>query len=193
MSMWDYVGGGALGESVAGAIGDLWNGITGKTGADAALDAGRIQAAQQDKIIKLFQPFADAGTAMLPQYVSDSSVQGYGKNIGDIINSGALNSLIQQRQDAATSYMAARGLRRSGDAVRQAANIPADLTMQLEQELARRRAGVVNTGVGGIQGAASGLEGVGQALAAGKLGAAQAQAQGFQNLLSIGGILAGVA
>lgn len=122
---------------------DAFNSFTGKSGADSAKEAAEIQAAQQQKVYELFQPYAEAGKAQLPRLATDATVQGYGNNIGDILNGGALNPLIKERQDAATAYMSARGLRRSGSAVREAANIPAGLSMQIEAELNRRRQSLV--------------------------------------------------
>lgn len=164
----------------------------GNTGADAANAAAQVQAQQFEKVFQLFKPYADTGAAMLPNTVADSTTAGYGKNIGDILNSGTLDPLIRERQDAATAYFAGRGLRRSGAAGRAAADIPADLAMSLESELARRRQGVVQTGLGGAQQAGGALTGIGQALGGGILGAQQAKTQGMQNIASIGGILGGI-
>jgi len=175
---------------VGEVFGDVVDGITGQTAADAAKRSGYQQADQFNKIYDLYKPVADAGRAQLEPLSAGATAAGYGQNIGDILNSGALQPMIQDRQNAATSYMAAHGLRRSGAAVREAANIPSDLAMQIENELNRRRQSIAGIGQTGNAGASGALEGIGSSLAGGTLGQAQAQSQGIGNILQLGGMAA---
>jgi hypothetical protein len=165
--------------------GGYFDAFSGKTGAEASKEAAQLQAEQFQKIYDLYKPFTEAGIAQLPQLAKDATAQGYGQNIGDILNTGALDPLIKQRQDAATNYFASRGLRRAGVAGKTAAQIPADLSMQIEQELERRRQSIAGLGQTGSQGSAGALQGIGSALAGGQLGAAQSSAQGAQNVVGI--------
>jgi hypothetical protein len=173
-------------------MGGFLGSLTGSNGRKAAKKAAAVQAQQFQQIMGMYKPIADAGTAQIASLTSDATAQGFGSNIGDILGGGALDELIRERQDAATGYMAARGLRRSGAAAQQAADIPAELAMQIEGELNRRRQALYAGGAAGVNGMAGGAEGVGAAKASGYYGAAQAGAQGAQNILGIGKALMGL-
>lgn len=88
---------------------------------------------------EFFMPSFEAGQRQLPILEESATAEGFGSNIGDILSGGALDPLIAERQRAADAQMSARGLRRSGAAIEEAANIPAELGLQIEGELNRRR------------------------------------------------------
>lgn len=180
----DFSAGGTI-QSLADPL-DLF-GVRAQKAADKS---AAQQQAQFDKIISLYQPSVDAATRQYPFLEESATAEGYGNNIGDILKGGSLDPLIKDRQDAATNYMAARGLRRSGAAVREAANIPTDLAMQVEQELTRRRQSLAGQGQTGMAQTSNALNGIGMAQAGATLGGQQIQAQNRNNALGlIGGIL----
>lgn len=73
------------------------------------------------------------------------TLQGFGQSINDILSpTGALAPLIQERQQAATNALGAAGLTRSSVAAEQAAAIPFETALQLENLLFGRQAGVAN-------------------------------------------------
>jgi hypothetical protein len=176
--------------------------------ADASRDAAKMQADYGQKVLDLYKPYVDAGANQLPELENSATLGGYGNTLSQILGiaktpgpsgvgssigsilspnrqtSGGnfLQPLIDARQQAATSYFAARGLRRSGAAGKAAADIPTDLALQIESELNRRRQAIAGAGQTGVQGSAGTLTGIGEALAAGRLGVAQAQAQGAQGI-----------
>ncbi len=174
-----------------GWVSDLAKSFTGSKQSDAAQEAAGIQAGQYQQIIDMQKPFVDAGVAQLDPLADSATAQGYGQNIGDLLNGGALAPLIKERQDAATNYFAARGLRRSGAAGREAANIPTDLSMQIESELNRRRQSLAGVGQSGVNSSSGALEGIGASLAGGQLGAAQASTNGVNNMIKIASLFMG--
>jgi len=150
------------------------------------------------------RPFAQAGLGALPGLQAGATLGGFGQNIGDIFQSGALNPLIAQRQRSAESALGRAGLTRSGAAARSAADIPADLAFQLENLLFGRTAELAGLG----QGAAGGIANIfgtestnianilqAQAEAQGStvLAQQQAQAAGQQQTGGLlGGLLGGI-
>ena len=171
------------------SIGDTVKGFSGQTGAEAAIEAGELQAAEARASREMFAPIIEAGIEQIPELARGATVEGFGQNIGDILNGGALDPLIAERQRASEAALSQAGLRRSGAAASEAARIPADLSLQIEGELNRRRQSIAGQGQTGA-GASSGLSTqIGQALAGGQLGAAQSQAQGAQNTAGLIGTL----
>jgi hypothetical protein len=160
--------------------------ITGQAGAEAATEAARIQADELGASRELYRPFIEAGAEQLPFLQDSATAEGYGSNIGDILYSGALDPLMAERQRAATAALSSAGLRRSGAAAVEAAKIPADLSMQIESELNRRRGAISQQGVQGANQYSNISQMIAEALAGGKLGAQQSRAQGTQNILDIG-------
>lgn len=173
------------------SIKGLLGGFSGQAGAEASLLGAQLQANEARLAREQFTPIIEAGIAQIDPLARSATVGGFGENIGDILGGGALDPLIAQRQRAADAQFSARGLRRSGAAGKAAADIPADLAFQIESELNRRRQSIAGQGQSGA-GQSAALSGqIGQALAGGQFGAAQARAQGSQNVVSAGvGLLA---
>ena len=181
------LGGSGLFDSLPGV--GMIDDLTGKSGAEAALYAADLQAKQFQKLYDLYKPIVEAGQQQLGPLAQSATVQGFGNNIGDILNSDSFSALRDQRQKTATQQLSQAGLRRSGYAGKAAANIDTDLALQIESELNRRRQAILSGGQTGINGAGGALQGIGSSLAGGQLGAAQSNAQGSQNLMAIGGAL----
>jgi hypothetical protein len=171
------------------SIGDTIKGFSGQTGAEAALASSQLQAGLAREQMELFRPMVEAGIAQIPELARGATAEGFGQNIGQILQGGALDPLIAERQRAAEATLSARGLRRSGAAAQAAADIPADLALQVEQELTRRRQSIAGQGQTGAGAQAQLGQNVGAILSQGQLGAAQAQAQGSQNIASLAGTL----
>ena len=164
--------------------------FSGEAGAEAALAAGETQANEARASRELFTPIVKAGIAQIPELARGATAEGFGQNIGDILGGGALDPLIAERQRASQAALSGAGIRRSGAAATEAANIPADLAMQIEGELNRRRQSIAGQGQTGAGEQSNLSTMMSQALAGGQLGAAQAQAQGGQNAAGlIGGLL----
>lgn len=106
---------------------------------------GDIQAGTQGAIGALGP--ARLGTFFAPQVARSSTLQGFGQNISDILSGGALDPLIGQRQESATSALASAGLSRSNVAAERAAEIPAELAFLLEGELFGRAEDRLTTGL----------------------------------------------
>lgn len=150
------------------------------------------------------QPYADQGQQFLQPQAQGATLAGFGQNMGDIYNSPALQPMIDERMRDATSYMASQGLSRSGGAVQAAADIPAELAMQLEQMLYGRGTNQLETGynasqnLAGLgQGDAANIANLygnqGSAQASGILGKQQARQAGFSNIVGAGsGALSGL-
>ena len=171
------------------SIGDTIKGFTGQTGAEAALTAAELQAEEARASREMFRPIVEAGIEQIPALARGATAEGFGQNIGDILSGGALDPLIAQRQRSSEAALSKAGLRRSGAAASEAARIPADLSLQIENELNRRRQSIAGQGQTGA-GASAGISSqIGRALAGGQLGAAQSQAQGAQNTAGLIGTL----
>ena len=154
-----------------------------------AREAAQAQLEFQRETRGLFEPIVQAGIAQIPELASSATVEGFGSNIGDILNSGALNPLIQQRQRSADALVASRGLRRSGAAVQEAADIPADLALQIESELNRRRQSIAGQGQTGASNLGNVNTMMGQILGQNAATQAQIGQNTQQNALAIGGAL----
>lgn len=192
----DFLGIDPSGGGIADALGfklvtdpleDAFKDITGQTAQEELKKTAEEQAKGLERFFDLLQPSIEAGQRQIEPLESAATVEGFGGGIGDILNSGALDPLIAQRQRSADALMAARGLRRSGAAVQEAANIPADLALSIESELNRRRQSLFGAGQTGIQNAGN-LQGqIGQIIAGGQQAGLAARQAGLGNLLQLGG------
>lgn len=206
---------GKLGGEVLniGSLGTLGQGPLdpfGKQGAkDAASQAAELQAGasgaaiseqrrQFDAIRAALAPFIQAGTNALPGEVAGASPEGFADRIKALLSpGGVLQPLVDQRMKGVQQQLAAGGLTRSGLALREAANVPTDLAMAIENQLFGRTRDLANSGQNaavnqGTFGASAGanignlLTQQGSALAQGVIGGQQAQAAGTQNLINTG-------
>ena len=140
--------------------------------------------------------FGQAGQQALGQFQQGSTAQGFGQNLQNLQQSGALNPLIEARTRAAQSAQGAAGLSRSGAGLNQITDIPQDVLLGIEGMLSGRQQQLAGQGLQ-AQGQIAGFQaGGGQALAGqqgnianllaqqGQLGAG-IQGQGFQNMANL--------
>jgi len=166
------------------AVGD----ITGRNAEDALNQQAQQQSAALQQIIDLIRPTIEFGQAQQEPIAQSATLEGFGRSIGDILTGGAIDPLIDERQRRSQAALAGAGLRRSGAAAREAANIPTDLAFQIESELNRRRQSIAQQGQTGI-GQTAGLTGqIGNILNTATQQGLGARAAGTQNIL---GFLAG--
>lgn len=136
---------------------------------------------------KNVKPYLDGGLQGLEALLSGATLEGFGSNLADIFQSPALTPLIEERTRAIEGQLSAGGLTRSGTAIDEAADIPMDLAMVIEQMLSVRNSNLANTGVNAAIGQgniganaaasiASLLNNTGQAKSSGKLADAQSRA-----------------
>ncbi|VAW38940.1 hypothetical protein MNBD_GAMMA01-1328 [hydrothermal vent metagenome] len=217
-------------SDVLSAPGDILGSLTGKTGAEAAgrsgelqagamTEAARISAASQEKGLaalmeqlgitrESFAPFLEAGTGALPAFEKGTTAVGLDEMLSQIMGGDLFGDLLGERTRAVEGQLGAGGLTRSGTAITEAANIPTDLAMQIENMLFGRTQNLAGMGLnaaaqsGGEGGNLStqianmmqnigttqgqGITGAAGARASGILGGAQSQQQGVQNMMNLG-------
>jgi hypothetical protein len=155
----------------------------------------------QDQYRGQIQPYADQGGQFLQPQAQGATLQGFGQNMNDMYNSNALQPMIDERMRDANSYMSSQGLSRSGGAAQAAADIPAEMMMQLEQMLYGRGSNMLDTGYNANQNLAQFgqqdatnianlYSGQGAAESSGILGKQQARQAGFENIANTGMTLA---
>lgn len=184
-----------------------------KGGGKAAKKAAAAQTEAQQRAIdemkrqfgitqENIDPFIQAGTAALPQFAANTTVGGLDQQLGQIFGSENFQNLRDERTTALQGQLGAAGLTRSGTALQEAANVPTQLGFDIENLLSGRTSALTGLGqesalgLGGLgqqnSGAIAGLlQGQGQSQAQGILGAQQAKAGGFGNLLGLGSFLGG--
>lgn len=163
--------------------------LTGQRQSRLAQESAEAQLGFQEESREMFRPIVEAGIAQIDPLAQSATVEGFGANIGSILEGGALDPLIQERQRAADAQMSARGLRRSGAAIQQAADIPADLSLQIESELNRRRQSIAGQGQTGTQSTANINTMMGQILGQESATQAAIGQQSQQNAMAIGSAL----
>lgn len=189
---------GGIGSLLGGGFAGLFGGGGGKKAAQIQADAFLKGIAELRRQFDLTQenvsPFLQAGQEALPGVVQGSTIGGFGQRLNEIFNSGALQPLIDERMRAAQGQLAAGGLTRSGTALREIANIPTSLGLDIENLLNSRQTNLAGSGqnaaIGlgalGQQNAQSiaNLQGqIGQGFASGFLADQQAQQQSIGNLI----------
>lgn len=162
-------------------------------GAQLGIDEIRRQFDQTQQNL---DPFVQAGIGALPGLQEGATVGGLDATIADILNTDVFGSLVEERQRGVQGQLAAGGLTRSGTAIQEAANIPTELALQLENLLFGRQGQLAGSGqnaasgLGALGAQASGgvadlLKGQGVSTGAGILTNAQAQASGTSQALGI--------
>ena len=142
-------------------------------------------------------PFIQAGQEALPGVQAGSTFEGFGDAITQILSGeGPLKGLIDDRTTAAQSQLAAGGLTRSGTAIRDIANIPAQLGLDIENLLFGRKSNLASGGASSAlslgslgQGAAANQANLfsqtGSARSSGSLLDAESEAAGVEQIGSI--------
>lgn len=176
------------------------------SGSDAGSEAGdfQIDFNQQaiDEVRKQLgitqeniAPFLDAGTGALPDVIQGTSAQGLDTRLAEIFNTDIFGSLVEERGRAVQNQLAAGGLTRSGGGLLEAARVPTDIGLALEQLLSGRSTNLAGSGQNaalglGSLGANSSniiselLQSSGKAGSSGIITDAQSQAQASQNILN---------
>lgn len=163
-------GGGGSGFNPAGLIepginllGQLFGG-RGSTRAGGQAAQAETAANQQaiDALIKQLDisrldvdPFIRAGQEALPGVIEGTTAGGLDARLGRIADTDIFGTLLEERERASQSQLAARGQRFSGEGARAAAEIPTDLLLQLEQLLTQRGTGLAGSGQNAALGLAS--------------------------------------
>lgn len=129
-------------EATTSSIDEAIAGLTGASGEARGLIEGATGEARG-----LLDPFARLAGANLPSLQQGATIGGFGQNISDILGGGALDPLIEQRQNAANSALGGAGLTRSSVAAKSAAQIPADLAFKIENLLNQRQSNLADTGI----------------------------------------------
>lgn len=165
------------------------SGLMGKNSAQSAKNANwQSSVAQQNAARQagnLYAPYAQMGQQAVGDLQQSGTYEGMNNDLGQIMQGGAYQNLVGERQRASEAMMAARGLRRSGAAVQEAANIPTNVALGLENEMRRRREQQAGMGLQAAGGQAGAIMGGGQAQAAGFLGNAQIDAQRNQQYANL--------
>ncbi len=190
---WLKKAGGSLGRAVAKGLGiddDLqsaWEGITGKTQANAIEEAANVQDKKFQQILGLLQPGVDFQQAQYPLLSENASIEGFGNRMNSIMNSDALqpffNTILEQTQHS----LANAGARTSGAAPRALSDSLLNAAMGIEGNLAGRtqtNAGLASNATGM---ASNVMNQQGNNAANSILGQSAAGLGGLSNLLNLGG------
>jgi len=190
----------SLWSSIEGAVSDLWNGITGKTQANAAVQSANIQAnadimSMYNTNVGLLSPFRTTGTNALTSMTNMSPT-----NAASWQDPGYQFSMTQG-QNALSSQAAAAGNYGSGNMGVALQNFGQGMGAQEYQDVWNRYYNLANMGenaaaqTGSIGANAmsqvgSNTIGAGKALGTGVTSAAGYQTQGMQNLFNM--IMSGI-
>ncbi len=126
-----------------------------------------------------FDPFAQAGTQALEGLQQGSTQQGLEERLAAIFSGEGFQRLRGERETSLRGQQAATGLSRSGEGLRQIANVPTDLGFSIEQLLTGRQQNLASGGLQALGGKA------GLALGQGSFGAGASG--GIAELLRKGG------
>lgn len=175
------------------------------TQSQAAVAGINEQRRQFDSLVELMSPYVTAGTGALAEQqaiVGLSGEQEQQDAISGFEQSPLFQSLTQQGESAILQNAAATGGLRGGDIQGALSQYRPQLLNQLVEQQYGRLAGITNVGqASAAQQASSGLQTgtnvanllaqQGAATAGGQIAQGQVGAQGFSNLLGIGGVASG--
>lgn len=221
-----------MGFSLGGFLQDTFDDVRGKTGQNAANSAANIQAdyyqqgideiRDQNAIdlglyndslsryqdvyssnIDRLSPFYDQGLESLQQVSQGSTARGMNDRLANIMSGSQFGNLVDARRSASEDYLSRQGLSRSGNAVSEAASIPTELALALEDQLYGRQYGLTQQGLSAGSPISYNepsrpssnnyisqlLSKTGEALGQGEVEGAAARTAGTGNLLDIGGKL----
>ena len=111
-------------------MGDLFGKGTGGEAA-GAIGAANLQGIEElrrqfDIARENIMPFIEAGIGALGDVTGGATIGGFGERLKELFSGGALDPLVEERQRTVESGLSARGLSRSGTAIRELANIPTE-------------------------------------------------------------------
>lgn len=176
-------------------IGDLVSGISGQSGAEAALAGSQLQYLSskeaREQLERLNRPYLDLGNSAIPAFKSfTADPSGY----SFLQNNPMFSAAVDNANSVVSNASAASGKFNSGGTVSELFNRYLSMGDQFVNSAYNRLLGPVTIGqnAANFQGANSAnlsTQGA-NALAAGGIGAANAQAQGASNLVGIAGTIA---
>ena len=172
---------------------------SGSKAADAQVRANNASIAEMRRQFGITQeniaPWLTAGQDALGVTQESATPQGLDALLAQIMGTDTFGSLVDERQRGVQGQLAAGGLTRSGTAMQEAARVPTDLALALENMLTGRQSGISSTGASAAVGLgnlgqsnSSGIAGLmsqsGNAISSGIITDQQARAQGQQNLFN---------
>jgi hypothetical protein len=92
------------------------------------------------------EPFFQAGREQLPALTQGTTAAGLDERLGGIFDTDIFKSLVDERGRAVQGQLSAGGLTRSGGALQEAANVPTDVGLFLENLLTDRSRGLAGAG-----------------------------------------------
>ena len=172
---------------------------SGSKAADAQVRANNASIAEMRRQFGITQeniaPWLTAGQDALGATQESATPQGLDALLAQIMGTDTFGSLVDERQRGVQGQLAAGGLTRSGTAMQEAARVPTDLALALENMLTGRQSDISNRGASAAVGLgnlgqsnSSGIAGLmsqsGNAISSGIITDQQARAQGQQNLFN---------
>ena len=141
----DAVGG--IAGGTLGLLGDAF-----KTGDSSARSAGQKSADQSAamyrEFLELIKPSLNQGTEALQGLGTYSSIDGYNDLYNEVAGSDLAASMMADRERSADQALAGAGLRRSGAAAREAANLPTDVITRLMDAVIGNQKNIASMGLG---------------------------------------------
>ena len=179
---------GTLGLVDSGQLKSFGDQITGKSGERAALEAAGVQATAAEEASGLLDPFQQLGQQGLDQsqFLTDPQAQ-----FDFLQNNPLFQASLDNANTATNKLAAARGRLSAGDTFQQLSNNTLLAASPLIQQQKQSIGDLLNIGqnVAGNQGNLR--TGKAAALAGGIVGGQNARAAGFNNILNLGGQIAG--
>lgn len=133
-------------------------------------DAALIQQIQLEQAVPQFDPYRNAGLVGLEQYTEGSTAEGLDDVLARIMSGESFGQLKDERTRAVQGQLAAGGLTRSGKAINEAANVPSNIALMLDQILSGRQGNLAEGGFMASSQIADLTTRVGEAIASGILG-----------------------
>ncbi len=126
--------------------------------ADATNRATELNERIYGETVDRLDPYVQLGAGSLGDVAQGSTIAGLNDRLSQILDSENFNALSDSRHRSASTYLASKGLGRSGRAASEVGAIDGNLAMQIENQLFGRASNNVDRG----QNAAANLGGLGQ-------------------------------
>ncbi|MGH1427445.1 MAG: tail fiber domain-containing protein [Arenicella sp.] len=126
--------------------------------ADATNRATELNETIYNETVERLDPYVQLGAGSLGDVAQGSTIAGLNDRLSQILDSENFNALADSQHRSASTYLASKGLGRSGRAASEIGQIDGNLAMQIENQLFGRASNNVDRG----QNAAANLGGLGQ-------------------------------
>ena len=194
------VGPGGVGRGDRGDGGSLNNRLStslNPTAIDPIIQAALIQSQAIEQGIPFLEPFFEAGQQGLAGLQEGSTVEGLDAILGRIFGTESFGRLREERRLGVEGQLAAGGLRRSGEGIERAADVPTELGFMIEQLLSGRQSGLADRGETAAVNIADLIRGSAEASASGILGVEERRAtrsaqRSGQNTDILGAVIGGL-